>query len=233
MKAVPLNTKQILAFIFFAVTFSCTKEYSFEKHIAKGTLRDSTGECFSATVFGTFYNGIVPDGDTSYIEVKVNVTTSGSYSVYTDVQNGIMFLDSGIFINKGINAIRLKPKGIPLVAAPTHFTILFDTSICDVTINIRDSSAIRQQQASDSLPLNNWRFTDTKRGITYRGLFQVNYILGLGSLEVLVLSTKEAENENDSTLMINHSLSRGIIETGTYTSDDAPNGMVFKTISDA
>lgn len=91
MKAV-LHTKHIFSFILFAIALGCQKELSFESDIAKGTLKDSIGICFPQTLHGTFYNGITPGGaDTAYIEVKVNVTKTGSYSILTDMQNGFGF----------------------------------------------------------------------------------------------------------------------------------------------
>jgi hypothetical protein len=108
MKAT-LYTTQVFAFILFIIVFGCAKEFSFEKYIAKGTLKDSFGICFSQTIHGTFYNSITPGVDTTYVEVKVNVTTTGSYSVFTDEQNGFQFADSGIFKTAGINIIKLKP----------------------------------------------------------------------------------------------------------------------------
>src|SRR5437764_596633 len=108
MKAI-LNTTQILAFILIVFVFGCAKEFSFEKHVAKGTLKDSSGICFAQTIHGTFYNGITPGADTAYVEVKVNVAITGSYSVFTDEQNGFRFADSGVFKTAGINIIKLKP----------------------------------------------------------------------------------------------------------------------------
>lgn len=232
MKAA-LNTTKIFAFIFFIIAFSCRKEFSFEKHIAKGTLKDISGVCFPQILHGTFYNGIKPDFNTAYVEVKVNVTTAGSYSILTDTQNGFRFVDSGIFKTVGINIIKLKPIGTPIAHMPTGFTIRFDTSACSLTINVHDSASLNQNSPSDTLSLNNWKFTDTKRGNTYRGIFENNYILILGSLSVLVLSTKDAQAPGDSTFMINIGLPTNIITTGTYSTGDAPTGIVFKTFSDA
>ncbi len=100
MKAA-LDTMQILAFILFIITFSCQKELSIEIHIAKGTLKDSSGICFPNTVHGTFYNGITPGADTAYVEVKVNVRTTGSYAVFTDLQNGFKLLIPVLLIIQG------------------------------------------------------------------------------------------------------------------------------------
>ena len=232
MKAA-LYTTKILAFIFFIIAFSCQKEFSRENHIAKGTLKDVSGTCFPSTIHGTFYNGAAPDGNTAFVEVKVNVTTTGSYSIFTDMQNGLRFADSGIFKTAGINIIKLKPTGTPVIHKPTDLIIRFDTSVCSLTINVLDIASLNQNNTSAALPLNNWKFTDSKRGITYRGLFENNYIYLPGSLNVLILSTKNAQAPGDSTFMINIGLPKDVITLGTYNSDVPPNGIVFKTFSDA
>ena len=188
-----LDISHVLAFVLFMFLFGCVKEFSFEKHIAAGTLKDAFGICFAQTTHGTFYNGITPAADTTYIEVKVNVTTIGRYSVFTDKQNGFQFGDSGIFETMGINIIKLKPAGIPLAHAPTNFTIRFDTSICSLTIDVHDSAELNHPNTIDSSQFNNWKFTDTKRGITHQGVFEDNYILAIGFVKVLVLSTKAAQ----------------------------------------
>ncbi|MBA2561439.1 MAG: hypothetical protein H0V14_00740 [Chitinophagaceae bacterium] len=228
-----LNTMQIIAFIFLMIAFSCQKELSLENHIATGTLKEASGICFPQILHGTFYNGVTPGEDTAYVEVKVNVFTAGSYSIFTDAQNGLMFADSGVFKTAGINIIKLKPGGTPIAPVATDFTIRFDTSVCSLTINVNDSTALNQNEASDTMPLSNWKFTDTKRGITYKGIFENNYILTLGNLNVLVLSTKNAQAPGDSTFMMNIGLPTGSITTGTYTTDDPPTGIVFKTFNDA
>ncbi|MEO6290172.1 MAG: hypothetical protein ABIO76_09640 [Ginsengibacter sp.] len=232
MKAA-LNTRQILAIIVFITTFSCQKELSLENHIAEGTLRDSSGICFSNTVKGTFYNGVTPGTDTTYVEIKVNVSKTGTYTISTDLQNGFSFADFGTFNNTGINIIRLKSTGTPITNVPTNFMIRFDSSICSLMINIQDSALLNQHVVSDTLPLYNWKFTDTKRELTYRGRFENNYILPFGSFNVLVLSTRDAKAPGDSAFTMNIRLPDGIISVGTYTTDVPPTGIVFRTFSDA
>ncbi len=231
MKVV-LNTTQMLSFIILILTYGCAKELSFENRSASGTLKDASGSCFSNTMHGTFYNGLAPDADTAYMEVQVNVLKTGSYTIYTDTQNGLQFSYSGVFDATGINIIKLKPAGTPLTAVPTGFTIRFDTSICFLTVNVQDSAALHRHDTIGALPLNNWRFTDSKRGITYKGLFEVNYIYVLGLSRILVLATKNPQAPGDSSFMMNLELPTGAITTGTFTTDTPPNGIVFKSFSD-
>jgi len=227
-----LHPLQIFAFIFFIIVFSCTKEFSFENHSAAGTLKDLSGSCFPQTLQGTFYNGVTPGSDTAYVTIKVNVTKIGTYSILTDMQNGFGFANSGTFTSLGINTIHLKPTGTPVNQGSTNFTIRFDTSVCSLTINVTDSSILHQNIPPVTQPDYNWRFTDAKRNVTYKGLFENNYTLHFGLITVLVLSTKDAQAPGDSTFTMNIAFPAGTIVPGTYSTDDTPTGIVFRTFSD-
>lgn len=225
-----INVAFVFACMMLFVPFSCRKESSLERFIAIGTLKDNTGDCMAMVVHGNFYNGIAFT-DSNYIEVKVNIQKTGSYSISTNMQNGFMFADSGVFRSTGLNIIKLKPKGIPLDHIQTIFVVSFDTSICSFSVNVHDSEELNNN--NNILSLNSWQFTDVNTGITHKGTLDTNYIYNLGLQKMLVLSTKHATKESDSTLLINIIMPNGIIEKGVYSTDDAPNGMVFKTFNEA
>ena len=228
-----LHSFQIFfAFALLIIVCSCQKEFSFENHAAKGTLKDSSGICFLQTPYGTFYNGITPGTDTNYLSVMVNVTKVGTYSILTDIKNGFGFAGSGTFTNLGINIINIKATGTPVDHVSTNFTIRFDTSACSLTINVYDSTILHPVTPPVVQPSYNWKFTDAKRGVTYRGVFDNNYTLNFGLLAVLVLSTKDARSPGDSTFTMNIAFPTGTITTGSYSTDVPPNGIVFRTYSD-
>src|SRR5690242_9024782 len=120
--------KKIFSFLFaiccvVTLFFSCQKDFSVEVGntlVGAGSLWDSVGNCLPDTVIGTFYNGVTPGSDTAYVEIQVNVTQTGSYNITTTLplQNGFEFADSGFFSNTGINIIRLKPIGTPILNTP-------------------------------------------------------------------------------------------------------------------
>jgi len=146
------------------VLSACQKEYSVETNAslaAKGTLKDTvSGECMDETVVGTFYGGIEPGRDTAYISVNVTVTTPGTYTIYTDTQDGFYFSDSGYFANTGLNVIKLKPVGTPILPGPTTFSVTFDTSICNFTVNVQDSTGTGLGGNTDpNLDDHAWEFT--------------------------------------------------------------------------
>src|ERR1700716_537977 len=89
----PLLTSYMLIQI-----FSCQRELSFENgQQAKGSLKsDVTGDCLPKNIAGTYIVG-KNLGDTNYIEVDVNVTQTGNYTILTDTVNGYTFKGRGNF----------------------------------------------------------------------------------------------------------------------------------------
>ena len=180
---------------------------------AKGTLKDEAGICFPLSVSGTFYNGIEPD-DTAFIEVKVNVFSPGTYAISTNLQNGLMFSDSGSFSATGIHLIKLKPSGKLVSPVPTNFTIRFDTSACSFTLDVIDSATLNKD-------INTWRYTDIKNGITYHGVINATHYLSTSSGNLLSLR-QESFNSTDTTFQIGVSFP-GAISTGVYKTDTLNN----------
>ncbi|HRI20735.1 MAG TPA: hypothetical protein PLA68_07265 [Panacibacter sp.] len=205
-----------------ALLGSCTKEYSIESGIvtldAVGSLKDSIGDCMPATVTGTFYNGVTPGGDTAYVEVKVDVDSVGSYTITTDLQNGFMFADSGFFSTTGINIVRLKPIGTPILQKPTFFTVNFDTSICSFTVNVNDSTGTGlgggggTGGGNNSDSLGNWEFS-TASGY-FHGIVDTAVTGDTLGLTYLAIRGVTA---GDSTLLVTVIFPGNTIVTGTYT----------------
>jgi len=204
--------KHLLLFIFFSLT-ACQRTISWD-FSAKGTLKDAAGICFPSSISGTFYNGIAAGTDTAFIQVKVNVTSRGTYIISTDVQNGLRFFDSGTFNNTGIYLVKLKPFGKAIAPVPTNFIIRFDTSTCPFALNVQDSSSLDKD-------LNTWKYTDTKNGITYRGVINRTYFLATSANNLLSLR-EETTDPNDTTFQIGIAF-QGALGPGTYKTDTLNN----------
>lgn len=115
---------------------SCQKEMSYEQgKPSKGSLQDSTGDCLSKTIGGT-YTATKVLADSNFIDVEVNVSQPGSYTIYTDTVNGYYFRASGTFGKTGSNAVRMKGFGTPGVAGTDDFFIFYDGTFCDVSITV-------------------------------------------------------------------------------------------------
>ena len=124
------------ALIFFS---ACQKEYSLELSgtVSSGSLQsDVGGECLPKTVEGIYEAGTVLNATTNFIDVQVNVTTVGTYRVYSDTVNGIFFQANGTFSTTGINDVRLTGNGTPLNAGIQNFVISYDTTECVVPVTI-------------------------------------------------------------------------------------------------
>ena len=131
-----LLTGLMFSILFTFLLSSCQKELHFPAHDAQGTLKaDSSSDCLPSLVHGTFIQHAVL-GDTNYIELDVNVTLTGQYSIQSDTLNGYSFSGSGNFDSTGINRVRLYAAGTALSPGINTFAIHFDSSICSIAINV-------------------------------------------------------------------------------------------------
>src|SRR5438477_12633682 len=95
---------------------SCKKEYSYEKGVSNpssGSLQSgATGDCLGSVVGGT-YKADSTLTDSNYVDVKVDVSTVGDYTIRTDTINGFYFSAAGSFTATGENTVRLQGNGKP------------------------------------------------------------------------------------------------------------------------
>jgi hypothetical protein len=74
---------------------------------AAGSLaKDSNGNCLPVLINGNYVADSTVS-DENFITVDVNVTSPGSYVIYTDTLNGYSFKALGNFTNTGINKVKL------------------------------------------------------------------------------------------------------------------------------
>lgn len=124
------------------VISSCGKEKSFETAApGKGSLQNDAGECAPKIVGGSFIAG-KPTTDSNYIEVGIYVAKKGGYQIVSDTVNKYYFKGTGNFTDTGFVTIRLKASGTPAVAGKDLFTLFFDSSFCEVTIPVTDSTTM-------------------------------------------------------------------------------------------
>jgi len=116
---------------------SCQKEYSLENggEPSSGTLQDDvSGECLPKNVLGIYEEGVALVANDNYIEVQVDVTTPGSYSITTDLVNGMKFSANGFFNNTGLVTVKLRGSGTPIAAGIHNFIVSYDGSQCTVAV---------------------------------------------------------------------------------------------------
>lgn len=117
---------------------SCQKELNFDDTLtgqSKGSLKKDTTDCYPSTVQGEY---IVDSAlnSTNFIDLQVNVTTTGYYVIYSDTVNGYYFRGNGTFGNVGLNSVRLYGYGTPEHSQPDPFIIRYDTSLCIVDVDV-------------------------------------------------------------------------------------------------
>ncbi len=206
------------------VLSACQKELSIETNqnlAAAGSLQDTAGNCMPETVVGTFYDGVEPGRDTAYVVVNVNVTNPGSYSIYTNTQNGFYFSDSGYFTNTGLQTVKLRPVGVPIIPDSTLFNVTFDSSICSFTVYVKDSTGtglggggITNPNQSDSA----WKFNGPSG--SYHGPVDTAYTKDtLGELFLYVTGFTSATG--DTAFQAGVAFSGGAIAPGSYSSQSS------------
>ena len=118
---------------------SCKKEYSYEKGVftpSAGSLQSgTTGDCLGSVVGGT-YQADISLADSNYVDVKVDVTTAGSYTISTDTINGFYFSAVGSFTATGENTVRLQGNGKPQTVGTNIFTVTYDRTLCTFSITV-------------------------------------------------------------------------------------------------
>ncbi len=208
---------------------ACQKDFSIEtgaSYAATGTLHDSSGNCMTDSVVGTFYNGIAPNGtlaasaDTAYVLVKVNVATAGTYNIVSNTQNGLYFSDSGYFSATGINTIKLKPVGTPIIPGTNSYTITFDSSTCYFSVTTKDSTGTGlgggTTPTSPNLSDTAWKFTGPSG--SYQGPVDTAYTLDTLGAHYLYIA---GHNTGDSVFYATIRFTGSVIATGTYNSSSS------------
>ncbi len=214
------NLIYCLAFFFVTATiFSCSKEYSVESGAftkAKGSLHDNSGNCYTSTIIGSYYTGVKLT-DSNYIQVQVNVTTAGNYSIASDTVNGFSFKDSGIFSTAGVQTIRLKATGTPLFNQNSDFLLSFDSTVCNVTVLVQDSTGNTgtKPTAADTA----WQFTEGSR--YFHGPIDTAFTFDttVSAIPFKVVNIQGHSVTGDSIFFVGIGIPGGVITTGTYTSN--------------
>ncbi|HEX2630878.1 MAG TPA: hypothetical protein VHM26_17805 [Chitinophagaceae bacterium] len=138
--------KKLLASLFVVSLFvwSCQKENSFENGAgeSEGLLQsDVSGDCLPKQVLGTYVEGTALNGANEYIEVTVDVLTTGAYTIYSDTLNGVFFRASGIFTGTGMQTVKLRGNGVPAADGPINFTITYGDQTCNVLVEFLPTGA--------------------------------------------------------------------------------------------
>ena len=108
----------VLLFVCSLFFSKCQKEYSYEGGPVGNTTGSAVFTCTGITVMGNYYTATSLD-QTNTVQLQVNVTIAGTFSVTTNTSNGIKFSASGAFTGTGLQTITLNGSGAP-VSSPAR-----------------------------------------------------------------------------------------------------------------
>ncbi|HAN66774.1 MAG TPA: hypothetical protein DCQ34_11320 [Chitinophagaceae bacterium] len=117
---------------------ACQKELYFDSTEGQsiGTLQaDSSFDCLPSSVSGVYQADSLL-GSGNYLDVTVNVSQAGSYTIKSDTINGFSFSGSGVFGTTGINTVRLYGTGRPILEGINTFIIKYGTSFCNIDVEV-------------------------------------------------------------------------------------------------
>ena len=128
----------ILTFLALGAVFaSCQKDFSFEGGNAKGSLGKTViGDCDPINVNGLYYKDTILKSS-NFVDVQIDFTKIGVYSISTDTINGYSFSTNGSTGSLGLNTIRLIGKGKPLATGFNIFTVKFDGTTCTFSTQVQ------------------------------------------------------------------------------------------------
>ncbi len=122
---------------FFALTFflhACQKNNDPGGESTGNLLSAITGDCTPVTVNGIFKVDSVLTSD-HYVDVQINVTFGGSFTIKSDSINGYSFKKTGT-VSTGVNTIRLYASGKPVATGTNTFTIIYGGTACNFSITV-------------------------------------------------------------------------------------------------
>ena len=132
----------LLIAVFAASIFlpACKKLDSNPDGPSVGTLKDTaTGACLPVTVNGIFRVDSILNNN-NYVDVQVNVTIGGTFTIKSDSVNGYSFKKTGT-LGTGLNTIRLYASGKPVATGVNTFTIAYGLTSCSFSITVYDAGA--------------------------------------------------------------------------------------------
>lgn len=165
---------------------------------ADGTLGGAPGSCTTASINGTYTSGVILTTANS-VDIQVNVTTLGVYSITTNTVAGIKFAASGSFTTTGPQSLKLNGSGTPTASGAQTFTVTFGTSACTFIVPV-------------AAPAGAAVYTPNCAGATVNGTYKAGTALTAANTIAIPVTVTTAGSYNISTTLTN-----GMIFTGSGT----------------
>jgi hypothetical protein len=206
---------------------TCAKEYSYEGGAglasASGTAVFSFvgtgGACLGNTVNGKYYAGTVTDAGNT-VQLQVDVSVAGTYTITTSSVNGFRFTATGVFTKTGVQSVVLGATGTPTAEGSTGFKTPVDQG-CSFTVLVEKAPPV----------LAGYSFVSAG-GICTGANVQGNYVrngalngTNLVILEVNVASPGQYSISTDTVDNIYFNATGSFTATGVQTVTLAGNGI--------
>ena len=101
------------------------------------TLQGSGGSCLDAKILGIYLKN-TPLTINNKVDIKVNVTSIGTYSISTAAINGITFYGTGTFATTGVQTITINGSGSPVNTGNSVFSLTAGTSSCTFSLLVAE-----------------------------------------------------------------------------------------------
>lgn len=142
--------------------------------VSAGTLGTSTDTCTGAIVSGTYRKGTALTSNNT-VTITANITTTGTYIIYSDTLKGIYFRGTGTFTNTGAQSVVIPAVGTPADSGTVRFRIRYGTSSCTFRVKIDTASVANNviviPPTGDYFPTttnSNWSYDINDSGATTR-----------------------------------------------------------------
>jgi hypothetical protein len=103
------------------------------------TLEGSGGSCLDALVQGTYVKNTALNG-TNKVDIKVNVTTIGTYNISTTPINGMTFSGTGALAVTGVQIVTLTGSGTPVNSGSITVSITAGGTSCTFPVVVTDAA---------------------------------------------------------------------------------------------
>ena len=106
----------------------------------------SGGSCDNTGVYGIYEIG-TPLTVADSVQIEVNVTSIGAWSMSTNTVNGYSFSGSGTYTTPGLQLVTLNGSGTPLTAQTDNFTVTANMGggTCTFDVTVQNSSPTTTQ----------------------------------------------------------------------------------------
>lgn len=137
----PRSLYLLSVFVISILVYGCQDKYIMATlQPARGILKkDAAGYCSPKKVGGT-YTIDKPVADSNFIQVTIDVSSPGKFSVAADSINGVWFQTAGAFSGTGETPVTLPATGKPGASGSKDFIVKFDTGSCIITVNMQPAA---------------------------------------------------------------------------------------------